>query len=212
MAMVAMEGDMSVLEELQKRISSSPDLSPHDVQVQLPTTANNLGTDKGKNILFSLKKRYLLAHLQAGHSRMATNILKYVDLAQYNSFIEEADPEKASKAMAVKAQYELEYPGKHSPGWMAKQVLGVAAHMYWEKKKAKIMGEDGLWAGDKTTVLTRLKKQEQKDGKTRQQEVAHRRRPSRLPCSLKSLPEGREGPTQLSLSRSKEEWARGQPV
>uniref|UniRef100_A0A0E0Q7J3 Uncharacterized protein n=1 Tax=Oryza rufipogon TaxID=4529 RepID=A0A0E0Q7J3_ORYRU len=179
MAMVAMEGDMSVLEELQKRISSSPDLSPHDVQVQLPTTANNLGTDKGKNILFSLKKRYLLAHLQAGHSRMATNILKYVDLAQYNSFIEEADPEKASKAMAVKAQYELEYPGKHSPGWMAKQVLGVAAHMYWEKKKAKIMGEDGLWAGDKTTVLTRLKKQEQKDGKTRQQEVAHRRRPSR---------------------------------
>uniref|UniRef100_A0A0D3GQD8 Uncharacterized protein n=1 Tax=Oryza barthii TaxID=65489 RepID=A0A0D3GQD8_9ORYZ len=209
MAMVAMEGDMSVLEELQKRISSSPDLSPHDVQVQLPTTANNLGTDKGKNILFSLKKRYLLAHLQAGHSRMATNILKYVDLAQYNSFIEEADPEKASKAMdAVKAQYELEYPGKHSPGWMAKQVLGVAAHMYWEKKKAKIMGEDGLWAGDKTTVLTRLKKQEQKDGKTRQQEVAHRRRPS----SLKSLPEGREGPTQLSLSRSKEEWARGQPV
>lgn len=64
--MVAMEGDMSVLEELQKRISSSPDLSPHDVQVQLPTTANNLGTDKGKNILFSLKKRYLLAHLQAG--------------------------------------------------------------------------------------------------------------------------------------------------
>lgn len=110
---------------------------------------------------------------------MATNILKYVDLAQYNSFIEEADPEKASKAMAVKAQYELEYPGKHSPGWMAKQVLGVAAHMYWEKKKAKIMGEVGLWAGDKTTVLTRLKKQEQKDGKTRQQEVAHRRRPSR---------------------------------
>uniref|UniRef100_A0A0E0AJ56 Uncharacterized protein n=1 Tax=Oryza glumipatula TaxID=40148 RepID=A0A0E0AJ56_9ORYZ len=180
MAMMAMEGDMSVLEELQKRISSSPDLSPHDVQVQLPTTANNLGTDKGKNILFSLKKRYLLAHLQAGHSRMATNILKYVDLAQYNSFIEEADPEKASKAMdAVKAQYELEYPGKHSPGWMAKQVLGVAAHMYWEKKKAKIMGEDGLWAGDKTTVLTRLKKQEQKDRKTRQQEVAHRRRPSR---------------------------------
>ncbi|KAF2922581.1 hypothetical protein DAI22_07g123800 [Oryza sativa Japonica Group] len=74
------------------------------------------------------------------------------------------------------------------------------------------MGEDGLWAGDKTTVLTRLKKQEQKDGKTRQQEVAHRRRPSRLPCSLKSLLEGREGPTQLSLSRSKEEWARGQPV
>ncbi|XP_052161509.1 uncharacterized protein LOC127778903 isoform X2 [Oryza glaberrima] len=163
MAMMAMEGDMSVLEELQKRISSSPDLSPHDVQVQLPTTANNLGTDKGKNILFSLKKRYLLAHLQAGHSRMATNILKYVDLAQYNSFIEEADPEKASKAMdAVKAQYELEYPGKHSPGWMAKQVLGVAAHMYWEKKKAKIMGEDGLWAADKTTVLTRLKKQSKK--------------------------------------------------
>ncbi|KAF0889830.1 hypothetical protein E2562_033220 [Oryza meyeriana var. granulata] len=126
---------MSIFQEMRQKLVATPNLQP-----QLPKTSGNVGPGAAAK-MHPLKEQYLLAHMHSGHCRMAVNILKYVDRPLYNS-LQGQDPAQVSTAMAnLRTQYEARYPGRHSATTMAKQILGLAALVYWEKKKGKRYNE-----------------------------------------------------------------------
>uniref|UniRef100_A0A0D9YAE9 Uncharacterized protein n=1 Tax=Oryza glumipatula TaxID=40148 RepID=A0A0D9YAE9_9ORYZ len=97
--------------------------------------------------LKELKEQYLLAHLVAGHWRMASNILEYVDNFLFQSLREKDEEEVRIARQRLQDDLQKKHHGsQHSVRRIAHELLGIATMSKWEYRKELPLpaAEDGM--------------------------------------------------------------------